>query len=602
VKTGAEAMLTICYLYLAIQMGEGAQGVPQGPYFVTQPSDRVGMAGDQLTLNCVIANMAGRCQWTKDGFGLGTDPDIPGYPRLAMVTENPGDCKLNIFPVMPEDEGEYQCQAGAVSGSPAIMSDRATVSVKGPPGQPYIKQAGDTDTLEVMEGEEVVLDCESTGAKPAAKMKWTNHKGQALHANLIEAVHRNVQSKTFRTVSTLKLKPTENLSLSCSAFSESFQEPRISRKLDIKIKHSPRLSLNILNEPIEEGHTLVVKCENKAYPSNVTFKWFLNNNEMEETSDMLKIENIPKKLNNAILTCEVENSIGKTKASKMLRVEFAPRFVTQPKTQIARFGEKVKLTCLADGNPKPSYVWLKGNPQEVVGVSENLILTATAETADDYSCRVFVEGQKPLISETAAVKIFKKPAVFTESEKQAKVGEDVILQCRVSSLSHNTKVSWTKNDQPIDKESPKHHILFSDGINNYASDLIIYNVEQSDFTNYGCFSTNEVGTDYKVLPLREEEDEYDFFSLILSINTCVGVILLVIIVIYHKRKNCMQERLEVEARLEQGRPNVGRNILPPIYTEEDTTAIQELLLDRRMHEDYHKFNQEFLNKKVLEKQ
>jgi len=191
--------------------------------------------------------------------------------------------------------------------------------------------------------------------------------------------------------------------------------------------------------------------------------------------------------------------------------------------------------------------------------------------------------------------------VFTESEKQAKVGEDVILQCRVSSLSHNTKVSWTKNDQPIDKESPKHHILFSDGINNYASDLIIYNVEQTDFTNYGCFSSNEVGTDYKVLPLTEEKDEYDFLSLMLSINTFVGVILLVIIVIYHKRKNSMQERLEVEARLEQGRPNVGRNILPPIYREEDTIAIQELLLDRRMHEDYHEFNQEYLNKKVIEK-
>jgi len=518
-------------------------------------------------------------------------------------TENPGDCRLHIFPVLPEDEGEYQCQAGAGSGSPAIVSDRATVTVQVPPGQPDIKQARGADTLETMEGDEVVLDCESTEAKPAAKVKWTNHKGQLLHANLIEAVHKNVESKTFRTVSTLKLKPTENLSLACSAFSESFPEPRISRTLDIKIKHSPWLSLNILTEPIEESHSLVVRCESKAYPANVTYKWFVNNNELEETSDMLKIENIPKKLNNAVLTCEAENSIGKTKASKMLRVKFAPRFVTQPKTQIAKFGEKVKLTCLADGNPKPSYVWLKGSPQEVVGVSENLILTATADTADDYSCRVFVEGQKALISETAAVKMLKEPEVFTESEKQAKVGEDVILQCRVSSLSHNTKVSWTKNDQPIDKESPKHHILFSDGIDNYASDLIIYNVEQSDFTNYGCFSTNEVGTDYKVLPLREEEDEYDFFSLVLSINTFAGVILLVIIVIYQKRKNRMQERLEVEARVEQGRPNVGRNILPPIYREEDTTAIQELLLDRRMHEDYHEFNQEYLNnKKVLEKQ
>merc|ERR1712098_932167 len=110
-----------------------------------------------------------------------------------------------------------------------------------------------------------------------------------------------------------------------------------------------------------------------------------------------------------------------------------------------------------------------------------------------------------------------------------------ILQCRVNSLSSNTKVTWTKNDQPIDKESPKHHVLFSDGVFQFASDLIIYKVEQTDFANYGCFSTNEVGTDYKVVSLQEEE-KFNFLTASLGINTVVGSILLLCVIIYKKRK------------------------------------------------------------------
>ena len=62
-------------------------------------------------------------------------------------------------------------------------------------------------------------------------------------------------------------------------------------------------------------------------------------------------------------------------------------------------------------------------------------------------------------------------------------------------------LGWTKNDQPIGQESPKHRVLFSEGLHQFASDLIIYKVDHTDFANYGCFSSNEVGSDYKVLPL-----------------------------------------------------------------------------------------------------
>jgi len=570
------------------------KGVPKGQYFITQPSDVTGVAGDHLTLDCVIGNMQGSCQWTKDGVGLGQDP------RLSLDTDIPGDCSLKIFPVLPEDQGTYLCQVGPGAGLPAMVSESAEVRVDIPPGQPVIKQASDSDsqdiadnsdTIEIVEGEEVVLECESTGARPAARIEWRDDTGEVITENLIEVVKENEKSKTFKTTSILKMKPTQSFSLTCSAFSESFTEPRISRKLGIEVRHSPWLSLDILDKSINEGKSVMVKCNCEANPAAVTFKWFINDNLQQEGSDTIKIENIPKELDGAVISCEAENVIGRSKASKLLNVKFAPKILTQPTTKIANVGETVELTCLAEGNPKPSYVWVKGSPEEIVGVSPTLVLTATEDTEDQYSCKVFVEGYKPLVSDTAAVQLLRKPVVFTESIKHANVGEDVILQCRVDSFSNITKVTWTKNDQPIGQESPKHRVLFSEGLHQFASDLIIYKVDQTDFANYGCFSANEVGSDYKVLPLQEEEHEHMFLSASLGINSVVGIIIIVCIVIYKKRKNNKEGRSEEDSRM----PNIERHVLPPPYRKEDPHARRGLLFDRKMHEDYLQVNQEYLN-------
>jgi len=587
-------MLIFCCICLVIDLAMVVEGAPKGQHFITQPSDMTGVAGDHLTLDCVIGNMEGTCQWTKDGVGLGPDP------RLSLDTANPGDCRLKIFPVLPEDQGSYQCQVGAGGGLPAMVSEPAEVRVDIPPGQPVIKLAKyndaqeiveNSDEIEIVEGEEVVLECESTGARPAARVEWRDNTGEVITENLIEVVKENEKSKTFKTISILKLKPTQRLSLTCSAFSESFTEPRISRKLGIEVRHSPRVSLNISDKRISEGSTLVVKCDCEASPADVAFKWFINDNLQEEGSETIKIENIPRDLDGAVIACEAENVIGRSKASKLLSVKFAPKIVSQPTSKVAKLGETVELTCLAEGNPKPSYVWVKGTPEEIVGVSSTLTLTASQDTMDHYSCKVFVDGYKPLVSDTAVVQLLRKPTVFTESIKHAKLGEDVILQCRVDSLSNNTKVTWTKNDQPIGQESPKHRVLFSDGLYQFASDLIIYKVDHTDFANYGCFSTNEVGSDYKVLPLQEEEEEHMYLSASLGINSVVGIIIIVCIVIYKKRKNIKEEGSEEESRM----PSIERHVLPPPYRKEDPAATRGLLFDRKMHEDYLQVNQEYFN-------
>lgn len=52
--------------------------VTEAAYFSQQPQDQVVVAGQPVTLPCVIVGYRGMVQWTKDGLALGGERDLPG--------------------------------------------------------------------------------------------------------------------------------------------------------------------------------------------------------------------------------------------------------------------------------------------------------------------------------------------------------------------------------------------------------------------------------------------------------------------------------------------------------------------------------------------
>ena len=112
-------------------------------------TDVTSVMGDRLRLNCTVPNRQGSCQWTKNGFGLGTDPDLPGYTRYSL--DNSGDhCDLILEPVLAEDEAEYQCQIGPGHQVTGVSSHVVKVRVNHEPGVPHILQTKYADVLEVV--------------------------------------------------------------------------------------------------------------------------------------------------------------------------------------------------------------------------------------------------------------------------------------------------------------------------------------------------------------------------------------------------------------------------------------------------------------------
>lgn len=58
-------------------------------YFSQQPQDQVVVAGQSVTLPCVIVGYRGMVQWTKDGLALGGERDLPGiFTDLLFLSVN----------------------------------------------------------------------------------------------------------------------------------------------------------------------------------------------------------------------------------------------------------------------------------------------------------------------------------------------------------------------------------------------------------------------------------------------------------------------------------------------------------------------------------
>ena len=113
--------------------------------------------------------------------------------------------------------------------------------------------------------------------------------------------------RTFRTHSSITLKPTsKSTMIKCSSNSEEFSEPKFSQELEIRLRYAPKVNLEINKEKIKEGDKFSVTCNSKAYPENVAYKWYFNDQELtSENKNILDVEEISRKHHESSIKCSV---------------------------------------------------------------------------------------------------------------------------------------------------------------------------------------------------------------------------------------------------------------------------------------------------------
>jgi len=272
------------------------------PHIVRNPSETSVIRGERVTLHCEVAPRSSvkLCSWSKSGREVSMDS------RHWLE-----GCSLVIDPVQGSDEGSYVCSVKTSNSQ--LESRAASLEVLVEPGVPSILEARDGDWVEVDQGEELLLTCESQGGRPHAELQWRDAEGQRVFGHVQEHVTRIGSSPTFKTVSTLRFNPLQPMAVTCTAHSEAFTKVASSRPLTVQL----RRKVEEEEVKVKIGANTELSCSQQGG----TFKWTLNSNEIEgETGNILSIEDFTADFDNSVVRCLQEKMNGETRMIRQFKL------------------------------------------------------------------------------------------------------------------------------------------------------------------------------------------------------------------------------------------------------------------------------------------
>ncbi|XP_023221172.1 nephrin-like isoform X2 [Centruroides vittatus] len=229
----------------------------------------------------------GAVQWSKNGFVLGFDPDIPGYPRYSMIVdERRGVYNLRIRETRLEDEGEYQCQVGpAPFNHPIRAQARLTVLI--PPQQLLLYHRDKRKEVRVVEAERYSIACFANNSKPASQLKWYRND-IPIREDLIPNEQKIVDDKLYTTISALQLYAILNdhgAVYTCEASHPALSSP-IRSDLTINVLYPPgmpEIEGYHDGDVIQEGDTLTLACICRGGNPPANLLWYRNDVQVDDT-------------------------------------------------------------------------------------------------------------------------------------------------------------------------------------------------------------------------------------------------------------------------------------------------------------------------------
>ncbi|KAH9500697.1 hypothetical protein Btru_076293 [Bulinus truncatus] len=303
----------------------------------------------------------------------------------------------------------------------------------------------------------------------------------------------------------------------------------------------PRMDNEIHNVTVIEGHEAILPCVvNNIGRHQVKVVWLdkwktvltLNENRIID-DDRFKVD-LPrdgqwnlhfdkvKYGDQGMFTCQIntEPAMSQTVA---LSVIVPPRIISDPieSTLIYREGDRVTLTCNATGMPKPTVRWyrqpsVRGETRESescttlprIGYAGEIlqIHNVTRHCGGVYECEADNEVA-PSVRKATVVKVKFQPEVVVASERIAQsIGKDTILECTITGYPQ-AEAAWKFGSKQL-SNSEKHKLEvfpYNDDENKLSLYLNIKDIQRSDFGDYFCFASNDMGeaSDRMVLEGRE---------------------------------------------------------------------------------------------------
>ncbi|XP_042882689.1 nephrin-like [Penaeus japonicus] len=337
--------------------------------FVERPESVSVREGGSVTLRCVVANQQGRVQWTKDGFALGFDRGVPGYPRYMYLGEaRLGEHHLRIQGATLTEDGEYQCQVGPTDATPPIWA-AANVTVLVPPASVRILGWSSGAVVEVVSGVPVVMECLANEALLARRLTWSRNIEE--HVEESSLVERRWDAR-----SRLALTPTptdDGRRFFCQAAHLALETPLLSF-VTLSVLYPPgrpTISGYSPGEALREGETLILTCRASRGKPPPWLVWRRGGRVLDDSSttteeegggvvNSLEIE-VSAADDGAVLACAVNNDLldEPLRTNVTLNVHYPPTVVRIRGPSQVEDGAPIGLTCETDESKPPAIItWL----------------------------------------------------------------------------------------------------------------------------------------------------------------------------------------------------------------------------------------------------
>lgn len=281
-------------------------------------SDETVVAGGTVVLKCQVKDHEdSSLQWSNPAqqtlyFG---EKRALRDNRIQLVKSTPHELSISISNVALADEGEYTCSIFTMP----VRTAKSLVTVLGIPQKPII--TGYKSSLR--EEETIILNCQSSGSKPAAQLTW--RKGEQELPGEPTQIQEDPNGKTFTVSSSVMFQVTredDGADILCSVNHESLKGADRSTSQRIEVLYTPTAKIRPEPPHPREGQKLSLHCEGRGNPNPQQYLWEKEGSVPPQkiTQEKALIFPFLNKSDSGIYGCTATSKMGSYKAYYTLNV------------------------------------------------------------------------------------------------------------------------------------------------------------------------------------------------------------------------------------------------------------------------------------------
>uniref|UniRef100_A0A3B4G2G8 NPHS1 adhesion molecule, nephrin n=1 Tax=Pundamilia nyererei TaxID=303518 RepID=A0A3B4G2G8_9CICH len=477
--------------------------------FRTEPKNLTVRMGATAVLRCEVLRASGTVQWAKDGFLLGPERSLPGFPRYSMIG-NPerGQYHLQIEDAQLEDDTQYECQVTSSESSSGIISRLAWLDVRIPPSKPYF----DMDMSTPWEaGKKYTVTCVAPDAKPLAEI--------TLYKDGVELTGAESFSTSGSKDKLLNAHAEVTYVFSC--LPDSFSSPTcsISPSLSmflVSLVFTPPVILGLERNEVKAERTLVLECVSYGGNPLATLHWTKNGEVLsmtweedvvaQKSSSILKLKITPAD-NQAELCCESSNLVSRSplSVSRKITVLFEPAELTLSGSLTAIEGQELNLSCYTtSSNPPVDIRWWLGykelnNTSVAMEEGDNGGMTIMSNMTHRVSreehgmkltCEAFNKGTHFSKTQSDELSVYYPPQKVwinaPPKDVPLRSGSTVHMVCFATGGNPKATLAWFKDGTAV--TGALQQTSFDMGV---ARELVVVLTASDNMASYRCDATNK---------------------------------------------------------------------------------------------------------------